>query len=196
MGIIASLALTALRHPWQRAVSSFRYKLSHERRHRTMLGPGSFYFGTFRGSKGGPLESENIYRLHVPANVPVFDFLLYTVYSLRTSGFFPNSTALRSVHSTRTDKNSDGSGAIDMAASGPKPRRATRRRRVKARVIRCCSRPNWKNKKGHRGWEVSAWSSVRPIYENGSICGRRGAAAGSVGTGAKTGAPTDLGRLP
>ena len=46
----------------------------------------------------------------------MFDFLLYTVYSLRTSGFFPNSTALRSVHSTRTDKNSDGSGAIDIAA--------------------------------------------------------------------------------
>src|SRR5271165_3503755 len=47
------------------------------------LGTGSFYFGTFHDHSGHPLEGENHYRLHVPADVPVREFWSITVYSLK-----------------------------------------------------------------------------------------------------------------
>ena len=83
------------------------------------LGTGSFYFGAFHDSNGRPLEGQNTYRLHVPANVRVREFWSMTVYGLKTSGFFPNSTRLTlGSRDKELRKNSDGSLDIYI---GPKP---------------------------------------------------------------------------
>ena len=83
------------------------------------LGTGSFYFGTFHDHAGEPLEGESNYRLHVPPNVPVSEFWSITVYSLKTSGFFLNSSRLTlSSLDKELRKNPDGS--VDIYV-GPKP---------------------------------------------------------------------------
>jgi hypothetical protein len=87
------------------------------------LGTGSFYFGTFHDSNGRPLEGGSTYRLHVPANVPVSQFWSITVYSLKTSSFFLNSTRLTlGSLDKELRKNSDGS--VDIYVDiyvGPEP---------------------------------------------------------------------------
>ena len=83
------------------------------------LGTGSFYFAAFHDSNGRPLEGGSTYRLHVPANVPVREFWSITVYSLKTSSFFPNSTRLTlGSLDKELRKNSDGSVDIYI---GPNP---------------------------------------------------------------------------
>jgi hypothetical protein len=83
------------------------------------LGTGSFYFGTFHDHNGNPLQGEKVYRLHVPANVPVREFWSITVYSLETSSFFLNSTRLTlGSLDKELRKNADGSADIYI---GPKP---------------------------------------------------------------------------
>jgi hypothetical protein len=83
------------------------------------LGTGSFYFGTFHDSKGGPLQGGTTYRLHVPANVPVREFWSVTVYSLETSSFFLNSTRL-TLGSLDKDLRKNADGSVDIYF-GPKP---------------------------------------------------------------------------
>lgn len=83
------------------------------------LGSGSFYFGTFHDHSGTLLEGGNNYVLHVPANVPVSQFWSVTVYSLKTSSFFLNSTRLTlGSLDKELQKNSDGTVDIYF---GPKP---------------------------------------------------------------------------
>jgi hypothetical protein len=83
------------------------------------LGTGSFYFAAFNDHSCQPLEGGSNYRLHVPANVPVREFWSMTVYSLKTSGFFLNSTRLTlSSLDKELQKNADGSVDIYI---GPKP---------------------------------------------------------------------------
>ena len=83
------------------------------------LGTGSFYFAAFHDSNGTPLEGGSTYRLHVPPNVPVREFWSITVYSLKTSGFFLNSTRLTlGSLDKELRKNSDGS--VDVYV-GPQP---------------------------------------------------------------------------
>ena len=83
------------------------------------LGTGSFYFGTFHDHSGRPLEGGNNYRLHVPADVPVREFWSITVYSLRTSGFFLNSTRL-TLGSLDKEVRRNTDGTVDIYF-GPKP---------------------------------------------------------------------------
>jgi len=83
------------------------------------LGTGSFYFAAFHDHGGKPLEGGSNYRLHVPANVPVREFWSITVYSLKTSSFFLNSTRLTLGSLDKAlRKNADGS--VDVYI-GPKP---------------------------------------------------------------------------
>ena len=73
----------------------------------------------FHDHRGKPLEGGSNYRLHVPANVPVSQFWPFTVYSLKTSSFFLNSSRLTlSSLDKGLRKNPDGSVDIDI---GPKP---------------------------------------------------------------------------
>ena len=83
------------------------------------LGTGSFYFGTFHDNSGKPLEGGTTYRLHVPANVPVREFWSVTVYSLKTSSFFLNSTRL-TLGSLDKDLQKNADGTVDIYF-GPKP---------------------------------------------------------------------------
>ena len=82
-------------------------------------GGDSFYFGTFFDSKGQPLEGQNNYQLHVPANVPVKQFWSITIYSLETSSFFLNSTNL-TLSSLDADLKKNSDGSVDIYI-GPKP---------------------------------------------------------------------------
>jgi hypothetical protein len=83
------------------------------------LGTGSFYFASFHDSSGTPLEGGNDYRLHVPANVPVREFWSFTVYSLKTSSFFLNSTRL-TLGSLDKGLRKNADGSVDIYI-GPKP---------------------------------------------------------------------------
>ena len=82
-------------------------------------GTGSFYFGAFFDRSGKPLEGGSNYRLHVPANVPVKEFWSITVYSLKTSSFFFNSTRL-TLGSLDKDLKKNADGSVDIYI-GPKP---------------------------------------------------------------------------
>jgi hypothetical protein len=84
------------------------------------LGTGSFYFGSFHDSSGSPLEGGTSYRLHVPAKVPVREFWSVTVYSLRTSSFFLNSTHLTlSSLDKGMETNADGSVDVYFGPNAP-----------------------------------------------------------------------------
>ena len=83
------------------------------------LGTGSFYFGTFHDHSGKPLEGGSNYRLRVPANVPVSEFWSITVYSLKTSSFFLNSSRL-TLSSLDKDLRKNADGSVDIYI-GPKP---------------------------------------------------------------------------
>jgi hypothetical protein len=77
------------------------------------LGTGSFYFGAFHDHSGQPLQGGNTYRLRVPANVPVKEFWSVTVYSLKTSGFFLNSTRL-TLGSLDKELRKNADGSVDI----------------------------------------------------------------------------------
>ena len=79
----------------------------------------SFYFGSFHDHNGKPLEGGNNYRLHVPANVPVSEFWSITIYGLKTSGFFLNSTRL-TLSSLDKELRKNAHGSVDIYI-GPKP---------------------------------------------------------------------------
>jgi hypothetical protein len=97
-----------------RAIALFQYFCPTAK-----LGTGSFYFGSFHDHTGKPLDGGGSYRLHVPANVPVTEFWSITIYSLKTSSFFLNSTRLTlSSLDKELRKNTDGS--VDIYV-GPKP---------------------------------------------------------------------------
>ncbi len=83
------------------------------------LGTGSFYFASFHDKSGKPLEGGTTYRLRVPANVPVREFWSFTVYSLKTSSFFLNSTHL-TLGSLDKDLQKNADGSVDIYI-GPKP---------------------------------------------------------------------------
>ena len=83
------------------------------------LGTGSFYFATFHDHGGNPLEGGINYRLHVPADVPVREFWSVTVYSLKTSSFFLNSTRL-TLGSLDKEMRKNADGTVDIYF-GPKP---------------------------------------------------------------------------
>lgn len=83
------------------------------------LGTGSFYFGTFHDHSGAALDGGNNYRLRVPAKVPVSQFWSTTVYSLKTSSFFLNSTRL-TLGSLDKDLKKNTDGTVDIYF-GPKP---------------------------------------------------------------------------
>jgi hypothetical protein len=84
------------------------------------LGTGSFYFGSFHDKGGSPLEGGTNYRLHVPARVPVREFWSVTVYSLKTSSFFLNSTRLTlGSLDKELQKNADGSVDIYFGPKAP-----------------------------------------------------------------------------
>ena len=97
-----------------RAIALFQYFCPTAK-----LGTGSFYFGSFHDHSGKPLEGGSNYRLHVPANVPVSQFWSITIYRLRTSSFFLDSTRLTlGSLDKELRKNADGSVEIYI---GPKP---------------------------------------------------------------------------
>src|SRR6202790_4727874 len=83
------------------------------------LGTGSFYFATFHDSSGKPLEGGSNYRLHVPANVPAREFWSFTVYSLKTSSLFLNSSHL-TLGSLDKELRKNADGSVDIYI-GPKP---------------------------------------------------------------------------
>ncbi len=84
------------------------------------LGTGSFYFGSFHDSSGSPLDGGTSYRLHVPAKVPVREFWSVTVYSLRTSSFFLNSTRLTlSSLDKEMQRNADASVDVYFGPKAP-----------------------------------------------------------------------------
>ncbi len=82
------------------------------------LGSGSFYLGANFDGSGQPLRSENNYRLHVPANVPVSQFWSLTVYNGETQALFLDMArpTLDSLDKAMR-KNADGSVDIFI---GPK----------------------------------------------------------------------------
>ena len=84
------------------------------------LGTGSFYFAAFHDASGKPLEGASNYRLHVAPNVPVSEFWSITVYSLKTSSFFLNSTRLTlSSLDKELRKNADGSVDVYIGPKAP-----------------------------------------------------------------------------
>ena len=83
------------------------------------VGTGSFYFGSFHDHSGKQLDGGSNYRLHVPADVPVREFWSITVYSLKTSSFFLNSTRL-TLSSLDTDLKKNPDGSVDIYV-GPEP---------------------------------------------------------------------------
>jgi len=97
-----------------RAIAYYQYFCPTAR-----LGTGSFYFASFHDKSGQPLEGGNTYRLRVPANVPVREFWSFTVYSLKTSSFFLNSTRL-TLGSLDKDLQKNADGSVDIYI-GPKP---------------------------------------------------------------------------
>jgi hypothetical protein len=91
-----------------RAIALSQYFCPTER-----LGTGSFYFGSFHDKGGSSLEGGTNYRLHVPAKVPVREFWSVTVYSLKTSSFFLNSTRL-TVSSLDKELQMNADGSVDI----------------------------------------------------------------------------------
>ena len=83
------------------------------------IGHRQFLLASFHDSSGTPLEGGNDYRLHVPANVPVREFWSFTVYSLKTSSFFLNSTRL-TLGSLDKGLRKNADGSVDIYI-GPKP---------------------------------------------------------------------------
>lgn len=97
-----------------RAIAFYQYFCPTAR-----LGTGSFYFASFHDKTGLPLQGGTTYRLRVPANVPVREFWSFTVYSLKTSSFFLNSTHL-TLGSMDKDLQKNTDGSVDIYI-GPKP---------------------------------------------------------------------------
>jgi hypothetical protein len=97
-----------------RAIAFYQYFCPTAR-----LGTGSFYFASFHDQSGKPLEGGTTYRLRVPANVPVREFWSFTVYSLKTSSFFLNSTRL-TLGSLDRDLQKNADGSVDIYI-GPEP---------------------------------------------------------------------------
>jgi hypothetical protein len=91
------------------------------------LGAGSFYLGANFDSSGRPLDGDNEYRLHIPANVPVSQFWSVTVYNSVTQALFLNSdhptldSLDKAVH-----KNADGSVDIYFGSKAPTGEEANR----------------------------------------------------------------------
>jgi len=84
------------------------------------LGKGSFYGGCYVDASGQPLEGQNTYRLHVPANAPVREFWALAVYSKDTAALFLNSNRPTvSSFDKGLRKNADGSVDLYIGPKAP-----------------------------------------------------------------------------
>jgi hypothetical protein len=89
------------------------------------VGAGSIYMTTKRDSKGRMLRADKLYKLHIPAKVPVGHFWALTLYSEETRRAYDNGgTEARSANLDNRMKdlqyNSDGSIDLFVGPSAPK----------------------------------------------------------------------------
>ncbi len=87
----------------------------------TIPGKGSDYGIAYVDSKRQPMDGSKIYKIHIPANVPVADFWALTIYDTQTRSQLQTDQIYPSVGS-QTDgikMNEDGSYDIFFAPSAP-----------------------------------------------------------------------------
>jgi hypothetical protein len=84
------------------------------------LGIGQFYLISIRDNKGAPLNGNNTYKLHVPANVPIEQYWSVTAYDRKTHTLIRNmSRASRSSQIPEIQKNADGSIDVYFGPNAP-----------------------------------------------------------------------------
>lgn len=84
------------------------------------LGEGQFYLMTIRDKAGNLLDGSKLYRLHLPANVPVKLYWSVTVYDRETHALIPDMKwASRASTTPGIQKNEDGSVDVYFGAKAP-----------------------------------------------------------------------------
>jgi hypothetical protein len=84
------------------------------------LGGGQFYLITSKDRDSQPLSGANTYRLHIPANAPVKQYLSATAYDRATHALIRNmSRASRASNDPDLQKNPDGSVDIYFGPKAP-----------------------------------------------------------------------------
>jgi hypothetical protein len=85
------------------------------------VGTGSQYLSTYRDANGGWLDGSNLYRLHLPADVPVVNFWAANVYDTQTRSQIKNGgeSSLTSIHEDKYQQNSDGSYDLYFGPEAP-----------------------------------------------------------------------------
>ncbi len=89
------------------------------------IGQSQYYLMTMADKNGEPFEGNTLYRLSVPANVPVTQYWSMTVYDHDTHAFVRNvDRAGRSSQSPGLMANADGSVDLYFGATAPKGKEA------------------------------------------------------------------------
>lgn len=77
------------------------------------VGFGSYYLWTYRDASGQPLQGDNTYKLHVPANVPAKLFWSVVVYDALSRSELQNGEPFPS-RSLYTGPNTNADGSVDL----------------------------------------------------------------------------------
>ncbi len=84
------------------------------------LGTGQYYLMTISDNKGQPLDGSRLYRLHLPAKVPVKLYWSVTAYDGNTHALIPGMAySSRASTTPGLQKNSDGSVDVYFGAKAP-----------------------------------------------------------------------------
>jgi hypothetical protein len=82
------------------------------------VGVGSYYLWTYKDAAKNPLQGENTYKLHIPANVPAKDFWSVVVYDALSRSELRNGEPFPSL-SLYTGPKTNADGSVDIFF-GPK----------------------------------------------------------------------------
>jgi hypothetical protein len=84
------------------------------------LGTGQYYLMTIRDSKGKSFDGAKLYRLHLPANVPVKLYWSFTIYDRQTHALIEGASYFSRASTTPgLQKNADGSVDVYFGIKAP-----------------------------------------------------------------------------
>jgi hypothetical protein len=98
---------------WHYLISNFAHQVPAK------PGTGQFPLCSFRDADGGPLKGSKLYRLTIPADVPVEQFWQFPVYSTRTRSFVQTDQGRATITSTDEGLITNDDGSVNIYI-GPK----------------------------------------------------------------------------